>query len=93
VKGRDARWAPDGRLVLYTLPHGGVATIPAAGGRSRLLGRGYLSDWSPDGRRIVFARLGEQNGDSIWVMRADGGGRHRILRGATSPAWRPAAKP
>jgi dipeptidyl aminopeptidase/acylaminoacyl peptidase len=90
VQGRDAHWSPDGRLILYTLPDGGVATIPAAGGRSRFLGKGFEADWSPDGRQIVFARRGDATtGDSIWIMNRDGSGRHRIMARAAAPAWRP----
>ena len=89
VRGRDAHWSRDG-LIVYTPPAGGVATIPAGGGKSRFLGRGYKADWSPDGRRIVFARLGEAPaGDAVWVMNANGSNRRRLFRGASAPAWRP----
>jgi dipeptidyl aminopeptidase/acylaminoacyl peptidase len=91
VRGRDAHWS-NGRLVVYTRPNGGVAAIPARGGTSRFLGRGYKADWSPDGRTIVFARMGGMpGGDGIWVMNANGSNRHRIFRGATDPAWRPSS--
>jgi Tol biopolymer transport system component len=94
VRGRDAHWSPDGPRVVFTPPDGGVATAPAGGGKPRLLGHGYLADWSADSRQIVYARLGQTNrGDSIWLMNADGTGRHRLLQGASMPAWRPAGPP
>ena len=79
---------------MYTPPDGGVATVLAAGGKPHLLGRGYLADWSADGGQIIYARLGlTAAGDSIWLMNADGTARHRILQGASMPAWRPAGQP
>lgn len=90
MRGRDAHWSPDRRLIVYTPPNGGVATIPAARAGSRLLSRGYEADWAPEGRRIVIARLGgPASDDSIWIMNRDGSGRRRIVQGATTPAWRP----
>jgi Tol biopolymer transport system component len=94
VRGRDPHWSPDGTTVVYTLPDGGVATVLAAGGKPHPLGRGYLADWSADGGQIIYARLGlTAAGDSIWLMNADGTARHRILQGASMPAWRPAGQP
>ena len=91
VHGRDAHWSAAAAAIVYTLPDGGVATVSTDAGRPHLLGRGYLADWSADSRRIVFARLGQTAaGDSIWLMNADGGNRHLLMRGATDPAWRPA---
>lgn len=89
LRGRDAHWSPDGRTIVFTPSNGGVATL--VGGRRHFLGRGYLANWSRDGTRIVYARMGlTARGDAIWIMDADGGNPHRILSGATDPAWRPA---
>ena len=93
IQGRDAHWSADGATLVYTQPDGGVATRVVSGGRPVFLGRGYLANWSPDGSRIVFARLGlTPAGDSIWVMARDGSGRRRIMSRATDPAWRPAPR-
>ena len=90
VRGRDAHWSPDGDAIVYTGPDGGVFTAPGAGGRGRQLGRGHLAEWSRDGARIVYARLGSTYArDSIWIMRPDGSGAHRILTGGTNPSWQP----
>jgi Tol biopolymer transport system component len=90
VRGRDAHVSLDGARYVYTPPNGGVATIAAGGGKSQLLGRGYRASWSSDAQRIVYARLGATaGGDAIWVMDANGRRPHRILRGATTPAWAP----
>ena len=88
--GRDPDWSPDGTSLAYTGPDGGVLRIPAAGGRPRSLGRGMQPVWSPDGARIAFARWIGASSFSVWVMAADGSGRHRVARDAADPSWRPA---
>ena len=54
--------------------------------------------WSPDGRRIAWARtrggIGEYNWSDIWVANADGSDARRITSDvgrATSPTWSPDA--
>jgi Tol biopolymer transport system component len=90
LKGRDAHWSADGRLIVFTPSNGGVAIM--TGGKRRLLGRGYKANWSADGAHIVYARLGATaTGDSVWIMEADGRNAHRIMNAASDPAWRPAA--
>ena len=87
IRGRDARWSPDGRRITYTLPDGGVGTAAANGHGGRMLGRGHESDWSRDGSRIVYTRARAEA--EIWIMNADGSRAHRVLRGAQTPAWSP----
>jgi Tol biopolymer transport system component len=90
VRGRDARWSPDGRTIAYTGPDGGVYTAPGSGGNGRMLSHGYLADWSPDGRQIVYTRMGDTAAkDSVWIMNSNGSNPHRITTGAADPAWRP----
>lgn len=49
-------------------------------------------DWSPDRRRVAFARVvaGSRTSE-IWIVRRDGGGLKRLTRGFvdTQPAWSP----
>ena len=88
LRGRDAHWSPDGLTIVFTPTNGGVAIH--AGGKRRVLGHGYKANWSPDGSHIVYARLGQTAaGDAIWIMDADGRNAHRIMNGASDPAWRP----
>jgi hypothetical protein len=75
-------------MIVFTPPDGGVAI--RSGGKRHFLGRGYKANWSADGTRIVYARLGmTAAGDATWVMDADGSNAHRIMNGAGDPAWRP----
>lgn len=88
LRGRDAHWSPDGGMIVFTPPDGGVAI--RSGGKRHFLGRGYKANWSSDGTRIVYARLGmTAAGDAIWIMNANGRNAHRIMNGAGDPAWRP----
>lgn len=47
--------------------------------------------WSPDGRRIAFARSGASGSCGIWVANADGSGLSRLTStcGDRTPAWSP----
>jgi Tol biopolymer transport system component len=50
-------------------------------------GPDFDPSWSPDGTQIAFRS--ERSGEpEIWLMNADGSGRHRLTRGL-SPAWSP----
>jgi len=90
LRGRDAHWSPDQRTIVFTGSDGGVYTVSATGGRPRFLGKGHLASWSPDGTKIVYVRQGDRaSTDSVWIMARDGGNPHRILVGASTPAWQP----
>jgi Tol biopolymer transport system component len=59
-------------------------------GRRTLVRNAFYPSWSPDGKRIAFVR----DDDTVWVVRADGSGVHRVVgreHGAVfSPlAWSP----
>jgi hypothetical protein len=51
--------------------------------------------WSPDGTQIIWVRsIALRSSSELWVMRADGGDKHRLVPGApfrydASPAWSP----
>jgi dipeptidyl aminopeptidase/acylaminoacyl peptidase len=92
-------WGPgDRRIALADLEDGGIVTVRADGTDGRPLTYDYSDadpSWSPDGRMIVFSRIGK----GLFVVRPDGSGLHRLI--ATSegagerlydlhyPAWSP----
>ena len=100
-------WSPDGRrlvfigganpagssdiagvdyLYLWSAGHSGVRLLTRV--RARVVG----AAWSPDGKRIVFARAATKtNLFSLWTVRADGGGSRRLTVGGIDlePSWSP----
>lgn len=104
----DLAWSADGRLALQlgsydSVSWGHIATVAPNGKRLRLVTRSTRDrapDWSPTGRRIVFARerppsLGiTRFGSDVFVARAGGRIHHAPRRltytgDAFSPVWSP----
>jgi Tol biopolymer transport system component len=85
VLGNNARWSPDGKRLVFSSPtphsDGDLFVIDADGsGLRRLLATASLewpSDWSPNGRKILFTRalLG---GTDVYSMNADGSNVRRL---------------
>jgi Tol biopolymer transport system component len=97
-------WSPDGRLLLFAkgvvnCSPGGAALylIRADGTGLRRLThdrRCYSHpSWAPDGKRFAYASWSGDELSTIWTMRRDGKGRHRLTRpgklGTDNPAWSP----
>jgi TolB protein len=103
VPGRATRLSPDGKSVLYWTGTWTAMRLFASGldgSRARQLtdGSGVVwgSRWSPDGKRIVFSDRDAQGLLQVFVMNADGSGRHQVTRPASGeqsqmPAWSPDA--
>ncbi len=49
--------------------------------------------WSPDGSRIVFAVAANRPKGSLWVVRPDGTGLHKVFRPAGGAAFQPTWSP
>jgi Tol biopolymer transport system component len=87
--------APQGTLVFASNRTGvsQIYSIRADGTQLGQLTRGRAADtgprFSPDGRRIVFARSAKQYVYDLWVMNADGSGQRRLAAGGGAPAWSP----
>jgi Tol biopolymer transport system component len=95
-------WSPRGDEILISTPRGWGLVSPA-GGEIEYLDPGprgpeWGATWSPDGMRIayLFRRAREWTAHDpmqIWVMNADGTGRHPITKtfGWAVPSWAPAS--
>jgi Tol biopolymer transport system component len=88
-------WAPDGQKIAFIVEDEGIYTIDVEGSGLRILtDRGGLHfgiegspQWSPDGRKIVFA---DTNGSGIFEMNSDGGSITRLTHGLDlRPLWSP----
>ena len=66
----------------------------------RVAKAGFEVDWSPDARRLVYRTADQQqeieggaSGGDLWVVRATGGGAHRLVHrerlAEVAPAWSP----
>ena len=89
-------WSPDGARIAFLRRIDGrrrdaVVVMNADGSEPRQVTETTLGDfgavalsWAPGGRRIAFVRNG-----GIWVVRADGSARRRLIRDAGQPAWSP----
>lgn len=108
----DPQWSPDGKRIVFTSERDHQSSNPqlvtaeiyvmnADGSGQRRLTSNSVEDWvptwSPDGKRIAFARPGAQAGFDfdVWVMNADGGAQKDITPGPGrdfSPDWSPDGK-
>jgi len=74
--------SPDGKTVVFDLL-GDIYNIPITGGKAVLLAGGKSFEvqprYSPDGKQISYTS-DKEGGDNIWVMNADGSGKHSITK-------------
>jgi Tol biopolymer transport system component len=77
----DPVWSPDSASVAFTSMSGSgryeLHQEPASGaGKEELLLQGgpnsFASDWSRDGKLIVYSQTGEKTGEDLWLLPLDG---------------------
>jgi eukaryotic-like serine/threonine-protein kinase len=82
----DPVWSPDGRWIAFAEPQDeapALRRVPAGGGAAEtLLPRtsAYPTDWTPDGKGIVFASFRGVDGANVEWIPAAGGGAQVFLR-------------
>jgi Tol biopolymer transport system component len=94
-------WSPDGRLIAAELqipckgnvPEDGLWLMRAADGKliRRVAGRSVQDyDWSPDGKRLVFATEFRSNrGGNLYVVSRDGDKRRTLVHRERIVEWQP----
>jgi dipeptidyl aminopeptidase/acylaminoacyl peptidase len=76
----NPQWSPDGRRIVYTSKAKGAGDLyvkDASGTKEAepLLVNAdekYVSDWSADGKYILFTSRGDESGWNIWAVPSDG---------------------
>jgi Tol biopolymer transport system component len=70
------RWSAQGDRIIYSRRGGGIWSVPPLGGEPReIVKDGWNADVSPDGRQLVFERVGQ-----IFIAGADGAGATQLPR-------------
>ncbi len=94
--GRYPRWSPSGKLIAFVDASGGVYVMRADGSHRRLITKGGLAadgpSWSPDGKRIVFARQVSAVRWRLYTVSTNSGHLRALTSGrvpALNPAWSP----
>jgi TolB protein len=100
------RWSPDGKTILFgtMCVYGGACTAPPTGAQlftmrpdgshvrqiTHLPGNSYNGAWSPDGKKIAFARHARRSptGD-IWTMNANGTGLRQLTNAPSLDSHHP----
>jgi Tol biopolymer transport system component len=93
-KADSARFSPDGRFLVYSVPatprepeaEAGVFVVATDGGRLTRIADGAYPAWTPDGRGLVY--LSDRAGSGgLWIVPLDGGRPsgvpRRLLSGTT----------
>ncbi len=97
--------SPDGSRVLFTKGNSRdfqfspleLWNVSILGGGKKKLAEGTnVARWSPDGKSIAYLGQRLADGPSLWVMNADGGGKHPLISdsvggpgGRVSMSWSP----
>jgi len=98
----ELAWSPDGRLIAFDGPSGGagcderIVVMRPNGSHLRPVTScpttGDSPSWSPDSRRLAYARFSSLR-SRIWVVNRDGSHAHPIMSRAipdlATPAWSP----
>jgi serine/threonine protein kinase len=84
IVGRDATWSPDGSRLAFT-KGSGVFLAQGDGSQPQRLftvpGMAFKLRFSPDGAKLRYTLMEEQNRLSVWEANSDGSNNHRLQTG------------
>lgn len=104
VRARSYDWSHDGSAIVFAAdrgrarPPGSLWVMRADGsGRHRVapsIASAGPPEWSPTGTMITFTRVVSPTATSLYVVRPDGSGLRRLIRGPnpTNPHWSPSGR-
>lgn len=75
-------WSPTGKSLLFTDLKNKIRRISSSGANEKVIGAGFDPQFSPDGKRIVFAKKVSKsdNDTAIWIMRSNGKDQERLTK-------------
>lgn len=82
---RELAWSRDGSRLLFVARNDSIWAMDADGSNLVRVAAGRSPTWSPDGRRVAFTKYG--NRGYIWVVNADGGNPHRLVKAPVGFVW------
>jgi Tol biopolymer transport system component len=89
-------WSPDGSRIVYSGGNGGM-TVKASNGlgdeESLLPGPNFPTDWSPDGRFIIYMNRGVKTRRDIWVLPTFGEKKQYLLSNSAFDEQSPKLSP
>ena len=104
VRARSYDWSPDGSTIAFAADRGRVSApgqlwVMRADGSERHriapgITRAGPPKWSPSGSMIAFTRVASWKATSLYLVRPDGSGLRRLVRGPNpmNPQWSPNGK-
>jgi serine/threonine protein kinase len=90
LRATDAAWSQDGKEFVYAEGNS-LYRVGPDGGKSRKIvsiaegGHPFWPRWSPDGSRLRFSAVTDNNRRSLWEVSADGTNLHPLFSGWNNP--------
>ena len=90
-------YSPDGTLMVYEKPGGGIYTLDIETNQETEIGNGEMPAWSPDGKYIVYATPKDDGhqilSSDLWICDVSGAKKQQITKNEDMkemhPAWSP----
>jgi Tol biopolymer transport system component len=91
-------WSPDGTKLAYLDHDQNLVVMNADGSGPQIIsheqgiGEDEIATWSPDGKQLVFGAKLDVGPDELYIVNADGTGKHKLGASGFGPDWSPDGK-